>query len=113
MRSVRTAEAVEGSVYFFFRKITRPLIAALLFAVCFLPDSQLRRLSVSHFPVSPSPRLSVSLLPVSPLPNFPPSPLSLIPPDATLVSTATPEGRRAVFDDVWQTIQDRYYDSGF
>ena len=29
------------------------------------------------------------------------------------VSTATREGRLAVFDDVWQTIHDRYYDPGF
>ena len=33
--------------------------------------------------------------------------------DASLVSTATPEGRLAVFDDVWETIQDRYYDPHF
>ena len=29
---------------------------------------------------------------------------------STLVSTTTLEGRLAVFDDVWETIQDRYYD---
>jgi carboxyl-terminal processing protease len=33
--------------------------------------------------------------------------------DASLVSTATPEGRLAVFDDVWETIQDHYYDPAF
>jgi carboxyl-terminal processing protease len=33
--------------------------------------------------------------------------------DATLVSTATVEGRLAVFDDVWETIEDRYYDTKF
>lgn len=33
--------------------------------------------------------------------------------DAALVSTATPEGRLVVFDDVWETIQDRYYDPRF
>jgi carboxyl-terminal processing protease len=33
--------------------------------------------------------------------------------DSTLVSTATVEGRLAVFDDVWETIQDRYYDTKF
>ncbi|HJT66544.1 MAG TPA: S41 family peptidase [Pyrinomonadaceae bacterium] len=33
--------------------------------------------------------------------------------DASLVSTATPEGRLAVFDDIWETIEDRYYDPGF
>src|SRR5215217_1549307 len=33
--------------------------------------------------------------------------------DATVVSTATVEGRLAVFDDVWETIQDRYYDPKF
>ena len=30
--------------------------------------------------------------------------------DPSLVSTATVEGRLAVFDDVWETIQTRYYD---
>jgi carboxyl-terminal processing protease len=30
--------------------------------------------------------------------------------DPSLVSTTTPEGRLAVFDDVWETIQERYYD---
>ncbi|HYO92125.1 MAG TPA: S41 family peptidase, partial [Pyrinomonadaceae bacterium] len=30
-----------------------------------------------------------------------------------LVSTETREGRLAVFDDVWRTIRDRYYDSSF
>ena len=33
--------------------------------------------------------------------------------DARVVSTATVEGRLAVFDDVWETIQDRYYDPKF
>ena len=33
--------------------------------------------------------------------------------DASLVSTATPEGRLVVFDDVWETIQDHYYDPKF
>ena len=33
--------------------------------------------------------------------------------DASLVSTATPEGRLVVFDDVWETIEDRYYDPRF
>ncbi len=33
--------------------------------------------------------------------------------DSALVSTATPEGRLAVFDDIWETIQDRYYDPNF
>src|SRR5215217_7342233 len=36
-----------------------------------------------------------------------------VPEDSTLVSTATVEGRLAVFDDVWETIQDRYYDPTF
>jgi carboxyl-terminal processing protease len=48
--------------------------------------------------------LPFSLLPVSPFP------LSRA---DSLVSTETPEGRLAVFDDVWQTIRDRYYDSLF
>jgi carboxyl-terminal processing protease len=33
--------------------------------------------------------------------------------DSSLVSTTTVEGRLAVFDDVWETIQDRYYDPKF
>jgi carboxyl-terminal processing protease len=33
--------------------------------------------------------------------------------DASLVSTTTPEGRLAVFDDVWETIEDHYYDPRF
>src|ERR1044071_335231 len=33
--------------------------------------------------------------------------------DATVVSTATVEGRLAVFDDVWETIEERYYDPKF
>lgn len=33
--------------------------------------------------------------------------------DSSLVSTATPEGRLTVFDDVWETIQERYYDPAF
>ena len=33
--------------------------------------------------------------------------------DSSLVSTATPEGRLAVFDDAWETIQERYYDPKF
>ncbi|HKY43256.1 MAG TPA: S41 family peptidase [Pyrinomonadaceae bacterium] len=33
--------------------------------------------------------------------------------DSTLVSTTTVEGRLAVFDDVWETIQGRYYDPKF
>jgi carboxyl-terminal processing protease len=31
--------------------------------------------------------------------------------DASSVSTTTREGRLAVFDDVWETVRDRYYDS--
>src|SRR5689334_9004997 len=33
--------------------------------------------------------------------------------DSALVSTATPEGRLIVFDDAWETIQERYYDPAF
>src|SRR5215217_105048 len=33
--------------------------------------------------------------------------------DSSLVSTSTPEGRLTVFDDVWETIQERYYDPEF
>jgi carboxyl-terminal processing protease len=33
--------------------------------------------------------------------------------DSSLVSTTTVEGRLAVFDDAWETIEDRYYDPKF
>ena len=33
--------------------------------------------------------------------------------DSSLVSTTTLEGRLAVFDDAWETIQERYYDPKF
>jgi carboxyl-terminal processing protease len=33
--------------------------------------------------------------------------------DSAAISTATAEGRLAVFDDVWQTVNDRYYDAKF
>ena len=33
--------------------------------------------------------------------------------DSTLISTSTTEGRLAVFDDVWETIDERYYDPQF
>lgn len=33
--------------------------------------------------------------------------------DSSLVSTTTSEGRLAVFDDVWETIKERYYDPTF
>ncbi len=33
--------------------------------------------------------------------------------DSSFVSTSTLEGRLAVFDDVWETIQERYYDPTF
>ena len=33
--------------------------------------------------------------------------------DSRIVSTATREGRLAVFDDVWETVRDRYYDPTF
>lgn len=36
--------------------------------------------------------------------------LSVFADDSSNVSTATPEGRLAVFDDVWETIFERYYD---
>jgi C-terminal peptidase prc len=41
------------------------------------------------------------------------SELSDLKDDSSLVSTSTPEGRLIVFDDVWETIQERYYDPAF
>jgi carboxyl-terminal processing protease len=40
-------------------------------------------------------------------------PLQPVLDDSSLVSTATVEGRLAVFDDAWETIQERYYDPAF
>ncbi len=51
---------------------------------------------------------SLPLFPLSPVPPFPP--LSA---DAAVVSTATREGRLAVFDDAWARINERYYDRNF
>lgn len=47
-----------------------------------------------------------------PFTHFPFSPLPPSSADA-LVSTETREGRLAVFDDVWETIHERYYDASF
>ena len=47
-----------------------------------------------------------------PVPLFPHSPFPLLP-EAALVSTATREGRLAVFDDAWARIDERYYDQTF
>src|SRR5450432_3123322 len=33
--------------------------------------------------------------------------------DSVALSAATREGRLALFDDVWQTVRDRYYDANF
>lgn len=55
--------------------------------------------------------LSFTLLEISPLPLLPFT--SLPEAKAGGVSTATREGRLAVFDDVWETIHARYYDPTF
>jgi len=48
------------------------------------------------------------------IPQFPQSGVSnAASDDASLVSTSTREGRLVVFDDVWETIQERYYDPTF
>lgn len=49
----------------------------------------------------------------SPISFFPGSPFSPPAADAPLLPTTTPEGRLAVFDDVWETINSRYYDRNF
>ncbi len=54
--------------------------------------------------------LSFYPLPFTPSP-FPPVRAERI--DSAAVSTATREGRLAVFDDVWSRINERYYDRGF
>ena len=48
-----------------------------------------------------------------PVPLFPTSPLPAVSSDSPVVSTATREGRLAVFDDAWARINDRYYDRNF
>jgi carboxyl-terminal processing protease len=55
--------------------------------------------------------LGLFLSVIFPPPLFPTSPIPLV--GAALVSTATPEGRLAVFDDAWVRINDRYYDQQF
>lgn len=55
--------------------------------------------------------LGLFLLVIFPFSLFPHSPVPSV--AAALVSTATPEGRLAVFDDVWARINDRYYDQRF
>ena len=54
--------------------------------------------------------LSLFFFPVS---LFTSSRVPSAPYDAVLVSTTTPEGRLAVFDDAWARINDRYYDQTF
>ena len=53
------------------------------------------------------------LLLSSPFPLFPRSTFAPVSHEAALVSTATREGRLAVFDDVWARIDERYYDQNF
>ena len=48
-----------------------------------------------------------------PFPLFPRSPFAPVFHDAAFVSTATREGRLAVFDDAWARINERYYDQTF
>ena len=47
------------------------------------------------------------------IPQFAPGVSRAARDDSSLVSTATIEGRLAVFDDAWETIEDRYYDPKF
>ena len=47
------------------------------------------------------------------IPQFAPGVSRAARDDSSLVSTATVEGRLAVFDDAWETIEDRYYDPKF
>lgn len=77
----------------------------------------MRRLSIVRARMSSSLIISSLLLflflPFSLFPFYPFTPiLSAARTDAP-VSTATREGRLAVFDDVWETIRDRYYDPSF
>ena len=55
--------------------------------------------------------LALFALALSPVTSAPHSHAALD--DTSLVSTATIEGRLIVFDDVWETIKDRYYDPRF
>jgi carboxyl-terminal processing protease len=51
------------------------------------------------------------VLPVSLLPSSPVYPSKLA--DSAVISASTREGRLAIFDDAWSTINERYYDRGF
>lgn len=57
--------------------------------------------------------LALLVFALSPLPLLPSSPFPPSFADSSPVSTATREGRLAVFDDAWETIRDRYYDPKF
>src|SRR5712692_2346739 len=55
--------------------------------------------------------VAVSLFPCSPVPLVLSARAERN--NSTVVSTATREGRLAVFDDAWETISSRYYDKHF
>ena len=58
--------------------------------------------------------ITLSLLLLFPFSHFPFSALTPVSTSAQgFVSTATREGRLEVFDDVWETIRERYYDPSF
>src|SRR6266480_4981880 len=57
--------------------------------------------------------LGLLLTIIFPLPLFPFSPLTLSTHDSAVISTATREGRLAVFDDARLRINERYYDHTF
>jgi carboxyl-terminal processing protease len=56
--------------------------------------------------------VTVALVLAFAIPSFSLPPVSASD-DSSVVSTSTLEGRMAVFDDVWETIQERYYDPNF
>src|ERR1051325_8640535 len=72
-------------------------------------NKRLRLLSTSTCAVLLLASFSLFPLPVTRLQPFAAAAVR----EAPLVSTTTPEGRLAVFDDVWETINSRYYDRNF
>jgi carboxyl-terminal processing protease len=85
----------EKTVCYYRRRIGLRTTLVAVIALCF----------IYPFPFTLFPKVAAY-----PLPLFPFSPIAL---HSRVVSTSTPEGRLAVFDDAWSTINTRYYDRDF
>lgn len=76
--------------------------------------SQLRLARAGGISLAVALLLSIaSPVPLFPFSSFPPVRSAIASRDSAVVSTATREGRLAVFDDAWGRINERYYDRKF